>query len=700
MLCAMCVSIFQINPGKTTFPTVRGAHHTSIADVETAARHGCYLCSELVLDYDEDEESTAENGDSLQPSSLSFDLRMFFIASPNGRMAVLSFESADGRLCSAGYEIVYTRQLAKPEGYDVFLDSAKADLLSEPWRVRNDGFSSSQEKVADSTGDPKVLEVASNWLKRCVETHDRCKTSDLSSDKLWFPKRLLDLSSGAGQRLVMTAEEPPTERYATLSHCWGKNPICCLNADNVQEWRDRIPTDVLTQTFRDAIAATRMLNIRYIWIDSLCILQAGTGSKEDWQEHAVAMRLVYSNSLVNIAAARAECGADGAFASRSETFLRPCHILWQWPASHYEYEGNPFWTIRKPSRHQSHSIRTLPLYTRGWVVQERVLAPRVLHFGGDRVFWECAELSLVDESFPTGFQDSCPAYKTITQWPFDLSDVPRESSPTETDIQPVSDPMWALWQEMLNEYTRCDLSFPEKDIFIALAGIAERFGRYFGDEYIAGFFRKHLPFDLLWQNKGERAETYQGPSWSWASIDEGVQFAVGDCPYCDECCNRFAIVKDAVVELVNEEIIYGPVKRAELVLNGFLLPCKIEPAAIAGTGLRQRAAIYSHLSHDDVPPPVPISKVLPSVLMGEADIDDEDDSLGGFSTPNCFTAWALPIMEFKVAPPNNSAKHWGLLVKSAGNGKFERLGLYRMKEYVMAEAMKNNTCVKQDVHLI
>ena len=112
------------------------------------------------------------------------------------------------------------------------------------------------------------------------------------------------------------------------------------------------------------------------------------------------MRLVYTNSLVNIAAADAEEGADGIFNEREQIFLKPCHVLWRWPSTFFNYEegDNHFWTIRRSLHHSDMGIKTLPLYARGWVVQERFLASRVLHFAEDRIMWECRGLSLVEES--------------------------------------------------------------------------------------------------------------------------------------------------------------------------------------------------------------------------------------------------------------------------------------------------------------
>lgn len=704
MLCATCISIFQTDLGNHAFPVVDGLHHISIANVRAAAKLGCYLCSELELDYedgDEDEDEDASVGGETEngrvTSQVSFELRFYVTTSPEGRLGMLSFASADGKLTSASYEMVYTEGLAKPRRYDDFLRQTAFDLLSEPWRVRDDGFASSTAKFAESTGDPQVLGVAGKWLKRCLEEHTECEAVEYSSGAPWVPKRLLDLALDAGEvRLIETKDEKPEERYATLSHCWGEDPICCLTADNMDEWHEKIPLDVLTNTFRDAIAATRMLNIRYLWIDSLCIQQAGQGSTEDWQDHAVAMRLVYTNSLVNIAAARAECGADGAFTTRSDTFLRPCHVLCTWPSKLFDFPKDAIWTVRKSSRHGSHAIRTLPLYTRGWVVQERFLAPRVLHFANDRIFWECNELPMVEESFPEGFTESCPEYDSTVYWPFNLNQHIQGS----IDQAP-HDPTWVGWQEMINEYTRCDLSFPDKDVFVALAGVAEKFGQSYDNEYLAGHFRQHLPFDLLWQNKGERATTYRAPSWSWASIDGQAHLAVAGCPYCDECCVRFAAVKDARVELESEKIVYGQVKKAELVLSGHLMPCTIEPSKTVGTGLRQKLKIFPYLEFDQNLSPDPASRESSSIIYGEADIDDETDSTSGFRTvSDMFTAWVLPIIELKPEHDSVQLRHQGLLLKKNTAGEFVRLGIYRVRERVMDRVLKVRSRGEQDVCIV
>jgi hypothetical protein len=64
--------------------------------------------------------------------------------------------------------------------------------------------------------------------------------------------------------------------YTALSHCWG--PATASHSAKTRkatESSHRLGMSMhdLPLTFRDAIIVTRALNVRYIWIDSLCIVQ-------------------------------------------------------------------------------------------------------------------------------------------------------------------------------------------------------------------------------------------------------------------------------------------------------------------------------------------------------------------------------------------------------------------------------------------
>lgn len=44
-------------------------------------------------------------------------------------------------------------------------------------------------------------------------------------------------------------------------------------------------------------------------------------------------------------------------------------------------------------------LNEMPLLRRGWVLQERVLSPRTLHFTSTQMFWECNQ-KIACETFP------------------------------------------------------------------------------------------------------------------------------------------------------------------------------------------------------------------------------------------------------------------------------------------------------------
>lgn len=65
----------------------------------------------------------------------------------------------------------------------------------------------------------------------------------------------------------------------TLSHCWGLAKPLSTTIHNIQVRKKHISMGILPPTFRDAVVLTGALNIRYLWIDCLCIIQDDIG---DW----------------------------------------------------------------------------------------------------------------------------------------------------------------------------------------------------------------------------------------------------------------------------------------------------------------------------------------------------------------------------------------------------------------------------------
>lgn len=123
-----------------------------------------------------------------------------------------------------------------------------------------------------------------------------------------MPTRLLEVGN---LRLVESKYITP-ERYVALSHCWGiVSKRFSTVEKNFSQLKKSIDVEALPQTFRDAITVTRGLQIKYIWIDSLCIIQ---DDEEDWYREAARMELVFSDAYCTIGASSSKSSIEGFLA--------------------------------------------------------------------------------------------------------------------------------------------------------------------------------------------------------------------------------------------------------------------------------------------------------------------------------------------------------------------------------------------------
>ncbi len=102
--------------------------------------------------------------------------------------------------------------------------------------------------------------------------------------------------------------------YLTLSYCWGKTEMVRTTTETLSDYRKSIPLDVVAKTIRDALVITKELGYRYIWIDSLCIIQ---DSPDDWDKESGRMAILYRHSALTIAASGARSASEGCFLPRN-----------------------------------------------------------------------------------------------------------------------------------------------------------------------------------------------------------------------------------------------------------------------------------------------------------------------------------------------------------------------------------------------
>jgi hypothetical protein len=205
------------------------------------------------------------------------------------------------------------------------------------------------------------------WIQQCDQNHPSCTRSVKTQ---WLPTRLLDLQTGdpAIIRLVKTVEESITEPYITLSHCWGRHRFLVTMGETEEEYKTKgIRVNHLTRNFQQAIEVTRFIGIRYIWIDSFCIVQ---GQASDFAIEGQLMHKVYRNSYCNLVAADSEDGMGGLFRKRTPEDILPGKYRGD---GRSPILGTTAWSVMKENLWDTDLLGTT-IYTRGWVFQGIVLS--------------------------------------------------------------------------------------------------------------------------------------------------------------------------------------------------------------------------------------------------------------------------------------------------------------------------------------
>jgi hypothetical protein len=224
--------------------------------------------------------------------------------------------------------------------------------------------------------------LAQEWLRDCDRGHTGCQIQHTNK----LPTRLIDVGSLTSPmlRLVETQHETVlSPHYIALSHPWGDTgaykAFVTLRKDDSNSGHDlprfkvSIPYDDLPKTFRHAVDCTRKLNIRYLWIDSICIIQ---GKDSDFPDEAKRMEDVYSGAYCVVAASRAGDQRDGFLGARPQRR----HVTFQ--------HDKPFHVCQTIDRFNEDVIMG-PLNQRGWVLQERALARRTIYFTKSQTYFEC-----------------------------------------------------------------------------------------------------------------------------------------------------------------------------------------------------------------------------------------------------------------------------------------------------------------------
>jgi hypothetical protein len=360
-----------------------------------------------------------------------------------------------------------------------------------------------------SSASKGCLSVIKGWIDSCVNGHPGC----VLSDPQYLPYRLIDVGSD-GDTLKLCESPDLPGGYIALSHCWGEQmPLITTNA-NLAERKTGITTPSLPQTFLDAIQMTRNLGIRYLWIDTLCIVQ---DDKKDWEQESAKMHLVYSNAYLVIAATRSPNSTHGLFHARppKQKLAKAFYTGQNANGDSYCLHARLF-DSNVPCHSNFHTavddMSEFPLLSRTWVMQERILATRVLHFCEEELVWECHE-GVRCECMYLDFHQTGTRFGT-DQWSHKFFK-PRWSE-CILDITPST--IYDTWHMVVETASRLSISY-ESDKLPALSGIAKKMQQKGAGVYLAGLWSANLAADLLWTASAGRPKVWRAPSWSWASTE-------------------------------------------------------------------------------------------------------------------------------------------------------------------------------------
>ncbi|KAK8123146.1 hypothetical protein PG984_011816 [Apiospora sp. TS-2023a] len=269
---------------------------------------------------------------------------------------------------------------------------------------------------------------------------------------------------------------------------------------------------------------------------------------EDWNDQGTEMCNIYTNAVVNISATGVPNNTHsflGAYEDRTTVPLPPT-IQHRWRSRYEDDQEKPVqdldssskphekddgvddvWCIVDPYFWWAEVTNTV-LLSRGWVFQERYLAPRVLHFGANQLLWECTTLDAC-ETYPRGLPDYVKSGGHTDIKRLKLDDTVISTDPPKQIVTP--DASLQVWCDLVQAYTRTNLT-KQSDKLVAFAGVAELVKKLYheaeqprpNDGYVAGIFERHLIPMLEWHTSRvpgatTRPREYRAPTWSWASID-------------------------------------------------------------------------------------------------------------------------------------------------------------------------------------
>lgn len=325
------------------------------------------------------------------------------------------------------------------------------------------------------------------------------------------------------------------------------------------------------------------------------------------------MKDVYTHAECSIAATSAENGQMGLFFIRNPFLETPFEvqlIRTAGQAVSVPPRERRYVCDVAPNKAYNHLERE-PLNERAWVVQERYLSPRIMHFTRKHLYWQCNEsfaserYSELPEIALRFFNDPRTVRKVIQD--LRRKSLTERGRPSENDISHSErEDVYLGWCELRKMYTKCQLSH-EEDRIVALLGAAEDAAEFLGgpsskpidlqSAFVACLWLSHITRELCWHQTANNLSELpaaplkpRAPTWSWVSTNHVIFSNMnkdkrGPEPFSGD---RY----ESLVELLDIQVDNQP----NWICSGFLkLRCRPIPALLSkieGVGREDKDACH------------------------------------------------------------------------------------------------------------
>lgn len=318
----------------------------------------------------------------------------------------------------------------------------------------------------------------------------------------YFPERLIDVT-GKDARLVLHHELDAVPRYAALSYCWGPpedaRTQVMLTRDSIARRQSGISVSEMTAVLRDAKKITQALDIPYLWMDALCIMQ-GPQEQSDWERQCRQMDRIYGCAEVTLCAASSKSCTEGFLDLAGAEIRLPFQ-------SARDFHIRGFFYLRQVLEGETERLfaerhydaNYTPWATRGWVFQERILSNAKIVFA------------------PSNLHFTCPSEYHMKNSSESIREVPNRyfhaSNMYASGVESSKQSAYDNWHRVLKSYSLSQYLTRPSDLLPAISGLASIFHRHIDDTYLAGHWLGSIHYSLLWARLRRRSDKPTHCSW-------------------------------------------------------------------------------------------------------------------------------------------------------------------------------------------